>query len=170
MRRVLLIFFFFCCLFITIIAVKMKRFTQLPLTLYRIQSKARVNLRDYFEQIAKGRTSYDLKTVKGMVMPMEGDKFHTPNGMSLRPNSPMMKTILENFRGSPRVYCLPVGTTLPDGLVVIHEHSDRYSMQTTVPIALAELEDKMTALLAECPSSTKEQFLAALDDEDDQDN
>ena len=148
----------------------MKRFTQLPLTLYRIQAKPTVNLRDYAEQLAKGRTSYDLKTTNGKVLPMDGDTFHTPNGMSLRPNSPVMKTILENFRGNPRVYCMPVGTTLPDGLVVLHEHSDHYSMQTTEPITLSDLNAKLTALLAECPSATKEQFLEALEDEDDQDN
>ena len=55
-------------------------------------------------------------------------------------------------------------------MVVIHEHSDHYSMQTTQPIPLPELNEKMTELLATCLSSTKEQFLEALDDEDDQDN
>jgi hypothetical protein len=148
----------------------MKRFTQLPLTLYRIQAKPQVNLRDFALQMAKGRTSYDLKTVDGMVLPMEGDTFHTPNGMSLRPNSDTMIGILENFRGSPRVYSIPVGTTLPDGLVVFHEHSNHYSLQTTVPIPLPDLNDKMTDFLAGCISVTKEQFLEAQDDEDDQDN
>jgi hypothetical protein len=101
---------------------------------------------------------------------MEGDTFHTPNGMSLRPNSDTMIGILENFRGSPRVYSIPVGTTLPDGLVVFHEHSNHYSLQTTVPIPLPDLNDKMTDFLAGCISVTKEQFLEAQDDEDDQDN
>ena len=148
----------------------MKRFSQLPLTLYRIQAKPKVNLRDWGDQMAKGRTSYDLKTIDGSVMPMEGDVFHTPNGMSLRPNSDIMIKILNNFRGSPRVYALPVGTTLPDGLVVFHEHSDHYSLQTTVPIPLPILNEKLTQLLANSVSVTKEQFLDAQEDEDDQDN
>lgn len=149
----------------------MKRFSQLPLTLYRIQVKPQVNLRDWKDQMAKGRTSYDLKTTNGLVMPMEGDVFHTPNGMSLRPNSENMINILRNFRGSPRVYSLPVGTKLPDGLCVIHEHSDHYSLQTTEQIPLPALNDKLTRLLADAAVSvTKEQFLEAQDDEDDQDN
>lgn len=148
----------------------MKRFAQLPITLYRIQAKPNVNLRDWGDQMSKGRTSYDLKTVDGMVMPMEGDTFHTPNGMSLRPSSERMVEILKNFRGSPRVYALPVGTILPEGLVVFHEHSDHYSMQTTVPVPLPVFNDQLTKFLSGCVSVTKEQFLEAQDDEDDQDN
>ena len=148
----------------------LKRFTQLPVTLYRIQAKPEVNLRDFALQMAKGRTSYDLKTVDGKVLPMEGDEFHTPNGMSLRPNSENMLNILRNFKGSPRVYCLPVGLKLPEGLVVLHEHSDHWSMQTTRPVPLPQLNAEMTKLLAGTVSVTKEQFLEAQEDEDDQDN
>ena len=148
----------------------MKRFTQLPISLYRIQAKPQVKLRDFAEQMALGRTSYDLKTVNGLVMPMEGDTFHTPNGMSLRPNGPNMISILQNFKGSPRVYALPVGMTLPKGLVAIHEHSDHWSLQTSEPIPLPDLNNKLTDLLATTISVTKEQFLAAQEDEDDQDN
>ena len=90
--------------------------------------------------------------------------------MSLRPSSDNMINNLKNFRGEPRVYSLPVGLTLPDGLVVIHEHSEQYSLQTTLPIPLPALNDKMTDLLADCISVTKTQYLEALDDEDDQDN
>jgi hypothetical protein len=148
----------------------MKRFTQLPVTLFRIQAKPQVNLRDFAEQISKGRTSYDLKTVSGLVLPMEGDKFHTPNGMSLRPKSDKMLDILRDFKGSPRVYCLHEGMNLPEGLVVIHEHSDHWSLQTSTPISLPDLNNKMTALLATTVNVTKEQFLAAQEDEEDQDN
>jgi hypothetical protein len=148
----------------------MKRFTQLPISLYRIQVKPKVNLRDFDVQMAKGNSAYDLKTVDGMVLPMEGNTFHTPNGMSLRPNTMTMLNVLENFRGSPRVYALHAGTTLPDGLVVIHEHSDHYSLQTTKPIPLPDLNDKITDLLDSCISVTKEQFLAEQEDEDNQNN
>ena len=105
-----------------------------------------------------------------MVLPMEGDRFHTPNGMSWRPNSANMLDILRNFKGSPTVYCLPVCMTLPPGLVAIHEHSDHWSLQTQVPVPLAQLNQSLTELLTGLVSTSKENFLAAQEDEDDQDN
>ena len=148
----------------------MKRYHQLPITLYRMQVKPQVMLRDFAEQMAKGRTSFDLKTVNGLVLPMEGDKFHTPNGMSLRPKSSKMIDILKEFNGSPTVYALLCGIELPEGLVAIHEHSDHWSLQTTKPIPLFEYNQKLTDFLKTLPKSTRENFLAAQEDEDDQDN
>lgn len=149
---------------------RLVRYTQLPLTLYRIQPTLRVALRDYDTQVAKGRTSFDLKLHDGLVLPMTGDTFHTPNGMSLRPNSPKMLDILSKFKGSPLIFSLLEGMVLPKGLVVIHEHTDHYSLQTTEPVTLPELNERMTKLLASCMHSTREQFLEAQNDENDQDN
>ena len=146
-----------------------KRFTQLPLTLFRIQPLLPVNLRNFEDQQRKGRASFDLKTVNGLVHPAVGNSFTGPNGMSLRPSSDVMRDILVNFRGSPLVYQLPTGLVLPEGLVILHEHSDHYSLQTTMPISLPELNAKMTTFLTSLQSCTKEQFLAALDDIEDQD-
>jgi hypothetical protein len=64
--------------------MSMKRFQRLPLSLFRIQAGPTVSLRDYDTQMAKNRLSYDLKLHGNLVLPMQGDVFHTPNGMSLR--------------------------------------------------------------------------------------
>lgn len=149
----------------------MRRYLQLPITLFRIQPRLPVSLRDYDEQMAAGRTSWDLKTYNSMVRPMPiGDPFHTPNGMSLRPSGETMASILRGFRGDPKVYRMQAGTTLPEGLVVLHEHSDHYSLQAAREMPLAELNASLTAYLQTLPSVTRDAWLAAYDDVDDQDN
>ena len=37
--------------------------------------------------------------------------------------------LLSSHPGEPRVYRLHMGLVLPEGLVVLHEHTDHYSMQ-----------------------------------------
>ncbi|CUF53889.1 Hypothetical protein, putative [Bodo saltans] len=147
-----------------------KRFNIFPRTLYRVQPKIAVNLRNYETQMALGRTSYDLKTVNGLVMPAVGEEFIGPNGMSLRPATDKMIGILKEFKGEPRVYAMLEGSPVPAGLVVLHEHSDHYSLQTSEPITLDALNAKMTEFLKTIPSQTREQFFAQMADEDDQDN
>jgi hypothetical protein len=44
----------------------------LPCELARVQSGKHVHLRDYAEQRALGRVSYDLKLQDGKIMPAEG--------------------------------------------------------------------------------------------------
>jgi hypothetical protein len=152
-------------------AKAMRRYTQLPLTLFRIQPRLPVSLRDYAEQMANGRTSYDLKTYDTIVRPMPADSpFHTPNGMSLRASSEKMATILREFRGEPRVYRMQEGTLLPSGLVVLHEHTDHYSLQVSEEMALAQFNQKLTDYLKTLPNVSKAEWLAAFDDVDDQDN
>ena len=150
----------------------MQRFVRFPVTLYRIQAKPTVSLRDYDTQISKNRTSFDLKVHEGFVNPIpEGSEFHTPNGMSLRPLSPKMIDILKNFNGqNVKVYRCQEATKVPDGFCVFHEHSDHYSLQVAQPMALSEMNEKLTDYLASIPSVTKDQFLESYYDEDDQDN
>jgi hypothetical protein len=117
-----------------------------------------------------GRSSFDLKLHNNLVLPVEqGLPFKTPNGMSLRPSSDTMRTILQGFRGEPRIYTLVTGLTVPEGLCIYHEHTDHYSMQTTEPITLDAFNQKLTEFLETLPYQSKEQFLAMLDDVDDQD-
>lgn len=149
---------------------QMIRYTRLPITLYRIQGRLPVRLRDYETQMEKGRTSFDLKLHDGKVLPMEGLTFHTPNGMSLRPGNDKMREVLENFKGDPTVYRMHEGMELPKEFVVFHEHTDHYSMQTTEPIDLDSLNDKLTEFLKTLPSQTKQQFIEQYDDIDDQDS
>ena len=141
-----------------------------PVTLLRIQPKLPVTLRDYDTQMKLERSSFDLKLVNGLYMPAVGNAFSGPNGMSLRPSTPKMHEILRSFKGSPRIYTLHEGLVLPEGLVILHEHSDHYSLQTTVPIALDEYCSKLTKFLQLLPSQSREAFFAQLEDENDQDN
>lgn len=148
-----------------------KRIKTLPYTLYRIQSKLPVNLRDYAEQQARGRESFHLKTDdQGLVHPAKGDTFIGPNGLSLRPPSDSMYEIAKKWRGSPTVYRLSATLELPDHLVILQEHSDHYSLQTTEPVPLYEFNHRLTEFLESLPSQTLEQFIEQLEDEDDQDN
>jgi hypothetical protein len=149
----------------------MPRFTRVPTTLYRIQSQPTVMLRDHQVQMALGRTSYDLKLVDQLVHPLPlKSHFHTPNGMSLRPVGPNMLSILERFRGTPTIYTLGCGLELPENLCIFHEHSDHYSLQTTVPMSLEEFNQSLTQFLGTLPRQSKEQFLEQMMDDNDQDN
>mmetsp|Transcript_7041 Transcript_7041/g.10461 ORF Transcript_7041/g.10461 Transcript_7041/m.10461 type:complete len:149 (-) Transcript_7041:98-544(-) len=147
----------------------MKRFRRLPLSLYRIQGKLPVSLRDYDSQLAKNRSAFDLKLVNNLVQPMLSDTFHTPNGMSLRPAGEKMIEVLKQYKGEAKVFRLHEGVLLPPNLVVLHEHTDHYSLQTTEPIELPKFNQLLSEYLLTFPSSTKEQFLEEYFDEDDQD-
>jgi hypothetical protein len=142
----------------------LERFTRLPYSLFRVQRRLPIALRDHDEQMALGRTFFDLKSVNGIVHPMEGDKFHTPNGMSLRPISFTQLKLANEFKGDFRVYELAEGLELPAGLVAIHEHSDHYSLQVTEPTPLVDFNIKLTRLLQSSPSFTKEEHIEFLND------
>lgn len=149
----------------------MPRFLKVPTHLYRIQGRLPVYLRDFEFQRQQGRTSFDLKLHGGLVKPIiPGTAFETPNGMSLRPLGTSMLNILQNFRGNPMIYCLHEGIDLPDGLVLYHEHSDHYSLQTSEDISLPDLNRKLTQFLESLPCETKEEMLYRLHDDHDQDN
>ena len=151
----------------------MKSFSRSPLTLYRIQQSLTVRLRSSQDQMAKGRSSFDLKLgdKDGLVHPISpSTHFHTPNGMSLRPAGDTMIDILRRFRGDPKVYTIWCGLELPSHFVLYHEHSDHYSLQTTESVPLEELNRRMTEFLKSLPCQNRDQFLESLEDVDDQDN
>lgn len=150
--------------------MKVQRYFQLPRTLYRVCAKLPITLRDYDSQLKLKRTSYDLKLVNGLYLPAEGDEFVGPNGLSLRPSTTKMHEVLREFRGQPRIFCLHEGFVLPEGFVVLHEHSDHYSLQTTKPIALPEYVEAVNKFIQSFPSQTREEFFEELNDEDDQNN
>ena len=148
------------------------RFKHIPVTLYRLQSKLPTRLRDHATQMAAGRQSYDLKRNPddGLVHPAQGETFTGPNGMSLRPATENMLHIAKNYRGNVTVFRLQEGLQLPEGLVLLHERDDHYSLQTDEPVELETLNDRITALLENCPTQTRDQFVEQLEDPDDQDN
>eukprot|EP00052_Salpingoeca_macrocollata_P033836 m.9700 g.9700 ORF g.9700 m.9700 type:complete len:149 (-) comp5621_c0_seq1:86-532(-) len=143
--------------------MSVKRFTSLPITLYRIQPRFPVRLRDKAVQTAKQRTSFDLELHNGLVLPSKGDQFQGPNGMSLRPSGPAMFKVLNSFSGSPLVIELQVGLRLPSHFVLLHEHSDHYSLQTTEPVTLDQLNERMTEFLQALPAVSREEFFDELD-------
>ena len=123
--------------------------------------------------MAKNRASFDLKLYNGQVLPMTGNKFHTPNGMSLRQASPKMMSILENFRGDQdllRIYRMQENSPVPKDMVLFLEHSDHYSLQVAVPMSLADFNYNLTEYLKSLPSMSKQEFIEFYNDVDDQDN
>ena len=151
-------------------ATKVTRYEIVPQTLYRIQPRLPVTLRNYDTQMALGRTSFDLKVKDGLVHPAVGEEWIGPNGMSLRPAGNVMRRILDEFKGTPTIYTLIPGLKLPDDLIILHEHTDHYSLQLRVPMTLEAFNARLTEFLQSLPSQTREQFIAAMDDEDNQDN
>ncbi|TFK93981.1 hypothetical protein K466DRAFT_642504 [Polyporus arcularius HHB13444] len=125
------------------------RFDHIPVDLARVQSGTNVRLRDYEQQKALKRFSYDLKLKDGLVHPAEGDNFIGPNGCSLRPPlSPMFQEVVRNFRGTNiTVYVIPEGIPLPPSLTLLHEHSDHYSLQCTEPVSLDALNATLTEFI-----------------------
>mmetsp|Transcript_18707 Transcript_18707/g.26193 ORF Transcript_18707/g.26193 Transcript_18707/m.26193 type:complete len:169 (+) Transcript_18707:18-524(+) len=134
------------------------KFDHIPIELYRIQTGVKVNLRDYDVQKKAGRTSFDVVLKNGLVLPSEGDFFMGPNGMSLRPGGFNMGEIVANFKGAHRIIEIPKDIKLPKEFILLHEHSDHYSLQTTVPITLSELNSRMTKFLAPFKVITKDEY------------
>lgn len=151
---------------------QMKSYLQLPKTLFRIQHSKTVKLRSHEEQVRLGRTSFDLKLENGLVLPRQPNStFLGPNGMSLRPAGPKMFDILNTFQGkNVLVFRLHEGLVLPEGLIVHHEHTDHYSLQTTVPIGLDDFHKKLNDFFSTLDCQTKEQFFDEINDPDCQDN
>lgn len=144
------------------------RFTIVPQTLYRIQPKLPVKLRDFDTQMAKASASFDLKLKDGFVHPAEGDQFIGPNGMSLRPASDIVTDVVRRSKETT-IYTLICGLSLPDHLILLHEHTDHYSLQVRKPMSHQDFNDALTEFLKSQPSQTREQFIANMEDEDDYD-
>ena len=51
---------------------------------------------------------------------------------------------------------------------IIHERDDHYSFQTTEPVMLDTLNERLTEYLEQCPNQTTEQFNDQMEDYDDQ--
>ena len=90
--------------------------------------------------------------------------------MSLRPATESMLHIAKNYRGDVTVYRMQEGMDMPDGLIVLHERDDHYSLQTDEPVTLETLNERLTDFLGTLPSQTRDQFVDQLEDPDDQDN
>lgn len=123
------------------------RFAVFPCDLFRVQAGRSVSLRDREKQTALGRFSYDLELHEGKVLPAVGGDFIGPNGMSMRPPTKYFFEIAAGFHGNPFIFKIPEGTSLPDTLTLLHEHTDHYSLQTAVPCSLSELNVRLSSFL-----------------------
>ncbi|KAG4077579.1 hypothetical protein HA402_003006 [Bradysia odoriphaga] len=134
----------------------------LPCELFRINGGVNVILRDFETQRSKGRSAFDVVLdSNGLVQPSAGNHFLGPNGMSLRPNGPFLQEIIRTFRNDNTViYRLPKGLEVKSRqLKLLWEHTDHHSLQTTVPIELDALNEKLTALCLEAAEKmTREEF------------
>ncbi|KXS13834.1 hypothetical protein M427DRAFT_136145 [Gonapodya prolifera JEL478] len=119
----------------------MKRYTQLPMTLFWIQPCLPVRVRDRATQESLGRTSYTEL-----------------NGFSVRPYGLRMAGILRDFPGTPRMYRFHGGMTLPDGLCVWRERRSHWSIHVTRDLPLDEFDERLTMLLESVPSQTVQEF------------
>ncbi|KAI5788979.1 hypothetical protein DFH27DRAFT_572948 [Peziza echinospora] len=125
-----------------------------PTQLFRLNhSGEAVTLRDYASQRRPGHktTSYDVHLNKddGLVHPTQGLHFNEPNGATMRPMGWRLQKMVKRARWNPAatISMIPRGTVLPDTLCVLHERDDHYSLQTTVPVELSVLNERMTDFL-----------------------
>ena len=68
------------------------------------------------------------------------------------------RDILTNYKAGTIVVMIPEGTVIPQDLILIHEHGDHYSLQTSVPILPSELNSKLTRFLKPFESFPKEDY------------
>lgn len=137
------------------------RYTVFPTTLVRLQTGKGVAFREYEEQVKKGSRSYDFtKREDGLYHPAPlSNEFIGPNGLSLRPPGLNMWEILDNYKGGKIVVSeVPKDTPVPEGMVLLHEHNDHYSLQTTEPIDPKVFTKRATAFFKKYPQYPKEDY------------
>lgn len=131
-----------------------------PITLYRVQPRLPVSLRSHASQMQLGRESFDLKLHEdGLVHPVLGDSFTGPNGMSLRPDCSKFRCLLSSFRGPFKVYTLQSGLQIPEDLLLIHEHTDHYSLQVKKSMSLDHFNSLLTDFFCTLPVQNGSDFL-----------
>ncbi len=146
------------------------RYSIFPMTLFRVQMRLPAALRDYDTQLKLGRTAFDLRLHDGLVLPSTGETFQGPNGASLRPLGPNMNNLIQSLTGEPLIFSILSGTQVPQDFVLLHEHSDHFSLQVSRPMPLPEMNQRFTDFLKMTPMVTRANYLAALDDPDNIDN
>ena len=139
------------------------RYNKTPMVLYRVQNGEKVILREHSEQMKLKRTSFDLKLgADGLVHPALGPNFIGPNGASLRPAGFVFGEIVANFRGPRmRIIEIPSGVDLPKELMLLHEHSDHYSLQTSEKRTLRGMHYESPLLVPTSPRTELNAILTA---------
>ena len=135
------------------------RFTTIPVDLFRIETAAKINLREKTKQQLKNSMSYDYTVAAdGLIHAAIGDFFIGPNGLSLRPAEVNNWDIISSYKGKFKIVCLPKGLKLPTELILLHERGDHYSLQTAISCPIEDLNKRMTELLKPLERMTKEDY------------
>jgi hypothetical protein len=133
-----------------------------PMTLFRICGESRyVILKEYAVQIAKGSHRYDLTIGEdGLVHPAPLDDVYIgKNGASLLSAGVTMWETVSIRRGITNILEIPSGVKIPDGLVLLHEGADTYSLQCTKPMKRKALERLINEFTADFPFYSKEEYV-----------
>ena len=70
----------------------------------------------------------------------------------------LFRDILSTYSGKCEVVMIPEGTKLPADLILIHEHGDHYSLQTTKPITPTDLNKTLTSFIKPFERLSKEDY------------
>ncbi len=129
-----------------------------PITLYRLQQKKVVKLREMSSQLELGKSHFDFTLKDGMVHPNNTDKFIGPNGMSLLPLGQSLSKVAKTYNFS-YIYEISAGAEIPDDLILLHEHTDHYSLQTSIICSPNDFDKRLTLFLQKQKSLSKDDFL-----------
>ncbi|MCJ1340505.1 hypothetical protein MMC09_005801 [Bachmanniomyces sp. S44760] len=119
----------------------------MPKELFRVNNGRLIKLREW---TVNCEGSFDLRTEAGKVKPkaLSPTSYSAPNGASMRPNSDFQQRLVSGFKGAKVVvYAVAAGTPLPDDLILVHEHTDHYSLQPAKEMSLPDLNGKITTFL-----------------------
>ncbi|RDW70458.1 uncharacterized protein DSM5745_07969 [Aspergillus mulundensis] len=143
-------------------ATFIKSYSIIPKELFRINNGPAVRLRAH-PGPQRPLGLFDLLTYRGKVKPkaLSPTTYKPPNGASIRPNTPKMHRLVGTLRGaSTCIYSIPAGVYLPDGLILVHEFKDHYSLQPRVEMTVDDLNNRITDFLqSEGECWTKEEWL-----------
>jgi len=133
---------------------------EFPVTLYRFQSAKEIKLREMISQLKKNKSSYDFTLFNGLIKPIELVNFERPNGMSLRPMGSNLKKIAKTYKYN-YAYEILKGTKIPEelNLILVHEHTDHYSLQTSVECTEEDLNLRLNKFIESSKLMTKEEML-----------
>ncbi|PLB47327.1 hypothetical protein P170DRAFT_511951 [Aspergillus steynii IBT 23096] len=139
-----------------------KSYTTIPKELFRINNGPVVRLRAY-PGPRRPPGLFDLLTYAGKVKPkaLSPTTYKAPNGASMRPNTPKTQRLVSTLRGtSACIYSIPAGVRIPDGLILVHEFKDHYSLQAGEETTVDALNARITDFLqSKGQCLTKEEWL-----------
>ncbi|KAH8657491.1 hypothetical protein BGZ60DRAFT_567247 [Tricladium varicosporioides] len=125
-------------------------FKAIPLEIFRVNKGPCILLREWATFPPQRSTIFDLYTYEGKVLPKALDKttYQLPNGASMRPNGRYQQGLVRRLDGKDWVvYSIPKDTPLPEELILVHEHTDHYSMQPAIKMSLHDLNQRITKFL-----------------------